>query len=102
PLVENGRLAGLVTLNRVRATPPDQRTSLRLSDIACPPEEVPTARRHYLLPDLLPRMAGCTDGRAIVVDDDDHVIGVITATDISRAPQISFLRTPPDRRIMPS
>ncbi|TDC83201.1 site-2 protease family protein [Actinomadura sp. 7K507] len=95
PLVEDGRLAGLVTLNRVRATPPDQRRTLRLADIACPPAEVPTAHPSDPLPDLLPRMAGCTDGRAVVVDDDGRVIGLLTPTDITRALQTSELR--PDR-----
>ncbi|XRQ09368.1 site-2 protease family protein [Actinomadura welshii] len=102
PLVENGRLAGLVTLNRVRATPPDQRRTLRLADIACPPDEVPTARPHDLMPDLLPRMAGCTDGRAIVLDDAGQVIGLITPTDISRALQTSDLRTTTDHHPWPS
>lgn len=92
PLIENGRLAGLVTLNRVRATPPEQRSTLRLTDIACPPEEVPSARPDDPLPELLPRMAGCTDGRAVVVDEDDHVIGLITASDIARALQMADLR----------
>lgn len=102
PLVEDGRLAGLVTLNRVRATPPAERGALRLADIACPPNEVPTAHPHEPLPDLLPRMAGRTDGRAVVLDDDDRVIGLITATDISRALQTSDLRTPHDHRPWPS
>ncbi|MFG2088831.1 MULTISPECIES: site-2 protease family protein [unclassified Spirillospora] len=92
PLVEDGRLAGLVTLNRVRATPPDQRRTLRLADIACPPDDVPTTHPHDPLPDLLPRMAGCTDGRAVVLDDDGRVVGLITPSDISRALQTSDLR----------
>ncbi|MEU8798249.1 site-2 protease family protein [Spirillospora sp. NPDC048819] len=92
PLGADGRLAGLVTLNRVRATPPDQRRTLRLADIACPPDEVPTAHPDDPLPDLLPRMAGCTDGRAVVLDDEGHVIGLITPSDIARALQTSDLR----------
>jgi Zn-dependent protease/CBS domain-containing protein len=95
PLVENGRLAGLVTLNRVRATPPDQRHALRLADIACPPDEVPTAAPDELLTDLLPRMEGCTDGRAVILDEAGHVLGLITASDIARALQTAELRAAP-------
>jgi hypothetical protein len=44
PLVDaDGRLSGLVTLNRIRRVPQPQRATTRLSDIACPPPEVPTA-----------------------------------------------------------
>jgi Zn-dependent protease/CBS domain-containing protein len=94
PLVHNGHLAGLVTLNRVRAVPADQRGTRRLSEIACPPDEVPTAHPQEHLIDLLPRMAGCSDGRAIVVDDEQHVIGVVTSSDISRAMQVRELSGP--------
>ena len=45
PLVDpDGRLTGLVTLNRVRAVPPGERATTRLWEIACAPSEVPTAR----------------------------------------------------------
>ncbi|MGP4023115.1 site-2 protease family protein [Actinomadura sp. 3N407] len=112
PLAEDGRFAGLVTLNRVRGTTPDQRRTLSLADIACPPDEVPTAHPHDSLPDLLPRMAGCTDGRAVVLNDEGDVVGLITPSDISRALQTSELRASPppgadttapdDRRTWPS
>lgn len=91
-LSDGGRLDGLVTLNRVRGVPPDARTTTRLRDIACPPEQVPTTTAAEPLTELLPRMNGCADGRAVVTDEDDRVIGVITPSDISRALQISGLR----------
>jgi len=92
PLVEDGRLAGLVTLNRVRSTPSGERARLRLADIACPPDQVPTAHPDDPLTDLLPRMAGCTDGRAVVVGAGGQVVGVVSPSDISRAMQASDLR----------
>ncbi|MFA1540270.1 site-2 protease family protein [Actinomadura monticuli] len=92
PLVEDGRLAGLVTLNRVRSAPPGERARLRLADIACPPDQVPTAHPDDLLTDLLPRMAGCTDGRAVVLGAGGQVVGVVSPSDISRAMQASDLR----------
>jgi CBS domain-containing protein len=93
PLVDpDGRLTGLVTLNRVRAVPPNQRAGTRLRDIACPPEAVPTTRPDEPLISLLPRMQGCSDGRAVVLDADGRVIGVVSSTDISRALQLADLR----------
>ena len=86
PLVDPlGRLVGLVTLNRVRAVPPAQRSTTRLWDIACPPAEVPIARPEDSVHDLLERMHGCADGRAVVVDDDGRVMGVVSPTDVARA-----------------
>jgi Zn-dependent protease/CBS domain-containing protein len=102
PLVDaQGRLTGLVTLNRVRAVPPDRWAYMTLRDIACPPSEVPTARAGEPLLDLLPRMRGCTDGRAVVLDDAGRVIGLVSPTDISRTLQLADVRSmdsyPPPR-----
>ena len=95
PLVdEDGRLTGLVTLNRIRQVPPDRRPDSRLRDIACPPEDVPTARPEEPLIELLPRLAGCTDGRAVVVDPDGRVIGVVSPRDVTRMTAIADLREP--------
>lgn len=93
PLVDDtGRLSGLVTLNRIRDVPPQERAVTPLRDIACPPEEVPTARPDEPLVDLLPRMAGCADDRAVVVDDAGRVIGVVSPRDVSRVAVVSELR----------
>lgn len=95
PLVdEDGRLTGLVTLNRIRQVPPDRRPDSRLRDIACPPADVPTAHPEEPLIELLPRLAGCTDGRAVVVDPDGRVIGVVSPRDVTRMTAIADLREP--------
>jgi Zn-dependent protease/CBS domain-containing protein len=94
PLVDaNGRLTGLVTLNRVRDVPAGLRATTRLRDIACPPNEVPTARPEEPLTDLLERMQGCADGRAVVVDDLGRVIGVLSASDVARALELADMRS---------
>ena len=94
PLVDRGgRLTGLVTLNRVRAVPYGRRPGSRLRDIACPPEDVPDGSRpDEPLTALLPRMHGCADGRAVVLDEQGRVIGIVSSTDISRALQLADLR----------
>lgn len=92
PLVEeDGRFVGLVTLNRIRGVEPTARVVTRLSDIACPPGEIPAARPDEPLVDLLPRMSGCADGRAVVFDANGHLVGLLTPTDISRAIQVAGL-----------
>jgi CBS domain-containing protein len=74
----SGRLLGLATLNRIRAVPAERRSSTTLLDIACPPDDV--------------RMADRADGRAVVVDDDRRVIGIVSPRDISRALELRDLR----------
>src|SRR5690606_33967379 len=87
-----GRFLGMVTLNRTRQVPPQDRPTTRLRDIACPPADVPRARPDEPLTDLLPRMSGCADGRAAVLDSGDRLIGLITPSDISRTIQTIDLR----------
>jgi CBS domain-containing protein len=93
PLVDSeGRLAGLVTLNRVRDAPDERRHELTLADFACGPDEVPTASADEPLDEVLPRMAGCSDGRAVVVDDANRVIGIISPSDVIRSVHLSGIR----------
>jgi Zn-dependent protease len=93
PLVDPaGRLSGLVTLDRIRRVPADRRVATSLADIACPPAEVPTAEPDEPLVDLLPRMAGCADGRAVVLDRDRRVIALVSPRDVSRVAAVSELR----------
>ena len=39
------------------------------------------------------RMQGCSDGRAVVLDADGRVIGVVSPTDVARALQMTDLRS---------
>ncbi|MBF8188817.1 site-2 protease family protein, partial [Nonomuraea sp. K274] len=92
PLVDqDGRFAGLVTLNRIRRVKPEERAGTLLRDIACPPQEVPRSRPEEPLVALLGRMNGCADGRAVVLDPEERLIGLLTSSDISRVIQTSGL-----------
>lgn len=85
PLVdETGRVQGLVTLNRLRSVPADQRGSTSLGEVACPPDDVPMAQPDEPLSALLPRLGGCADGRALVMSDE-RLVGIISPSDVSRA-----------------
>ncbi|MGH3967911.1 MAG: site-2 protease family protein, partial [Mycobacterium sp.] len=85
PLLDHvGRLQGLVTLNRIRVVPPEQRANTLLREVACPPDEIPLAQPDEPLSALLSRLNGCADGRALVVDNGD-LLGIVSPSDISRA-----------------
>ncbi len=86
----SGKLGGLVTLNRLKDVPPDRRSALRLSDVACGIEQVPVARSDEMFLDLLARMSGCADGRALVVDDG-RLVGIVSPTDVARTLELSTL-----------
>ncbi|HEY8450908.1 MAG: site-2 protease family protein [Micromonosporaceae bacterium] len=93
PLVDaEGRLSGLVTLNRIRAVPVEERSRTTLQQIACPPAEVPVARPEEALVEVLPRLSDGADGRAVVVDDLGRVVGVISPRDIARVTALADLR----------
>ena len=91
PLTEEGRPVGLVTLDRVRGIPADQRASTTLAQVACRSDELVLASPDEPLNDLLPRLSECADGRALVVTDQ-RLVGIISPSDISRAVQRGSLR----------
>ena len=86
-------LAGLVTLSRLREVPPDRRMAVRVIDIAVPLASVPTAHPEEELIDLLARMDATTGSRALVLDAEEHLVGIITAADVTRALAHASLRT---------
>jgi Zn-dependent protease len=93
PVVDgDGRPVGLVTLRRVKEVAPAERATTLVDRLACPPEEIPLARPDDALVDLLPRMAGCTDGRALVVDEAGRLVGLVSPTDVTRRLELGDLR----------
>ncbi len=63
-----------MTLNRIKHLPPVLRATTALQEVACPPDEVPTAEPDEPRAELLPRLNACADGRALVVADN-RVVG---------------------------
>jgi CBS domain-containing protein len=84
PLAEDGRPVGLVSLDRVRQVPPQQRNSVALREVACGPRELTITSPEEQLTELLPRLSQCADGRALVVKDD-RLVGIVSPSDVSRA-----------------
>ncbi|MEW2473623.1 site-2 protease family protein [Micromonospora gifhornensis] len=92
PLTEDGRPVGLVTLDRVRGVPSEQRSSTTLEAVACRADDLVLASPDEQLTDLLPRLSECADGRALVVANG-NLVGIVSPSDISRAVQRGHLRT---------
>ncbi|MGH9208972.1 MAG: CBS domain-containing protein, partial [Acidimicrobiales bacterium] len=85
PLLDQaGRLQGLVTLNRIRAVPPERRATTLLREVACPSDQIPRAQPDEPLSALLSRLSGCADGRALVFGNG-AMLGIVSPSDISRA-----------------
>lgn len=83
-LDETGRLEGLITLNRMKAVPPEERARTPLHRAACPPDEVPIVAPDEPLDEILPKLSGCADGRALVFDEG-RLVGIVSPSDVSRA-----------------
>jgi Zn-dependent protease/CBS domain-containing protein len=86
PLVRDAQPVGLVTLSRIKQVSADDRAQVLLQEVACPMREVPTGRPDEGLTDLLGRLDGCTDGRALVLSDG-QLVGIVSPSDVNRALQ---------------
>jgi Zn-dependent protease len=91
PVVDQGQLVGLVTLRRVKAVPPHERGRVTLGDIACPMGQVATSGPDEQLAQLVERMNGSRDRRALVLDGG-ALVGVVSPADVSRAVEQSLVR----------
>jgi Zn-dependent protease/CBS domain-containing protein len=83
-LTSTGDLSGMVTLNRIRSLPREQHSQTPVAEIACPVDEIPIIRPDELVSDVLVRLGGCADGRALVVENG-QLVGIISPSDVSRA-----------------
>jgi Zn-dependent protease/CBS domain-containing protein len=84
PVVDaDGRAAGLLTLDSLRRIPPAERRVRRVREIALRDPEL-TVTADADLADIVMRPAFTGVGRAVVVDADGAVIGLVSTTDVSR------------------
>lgn len=94
PLVgPDGTLVGLTTVGRVRRVEPASRASTRLRDVSRTLTEVPVASPGDPVADLLARMQASPDGRALVVDAQGTLVGVVSPSDVSRYVQWCMLQS---------
>jgi Zn-dependent protease len=78
-----GTVTGLVTFNRVKQVPAARREETVLADIACPLSDVATASPDDSVADLIPRLTGCADQRALVFSSG-NLVGIVSPSDIAR------------------
>jgi Zn-dependent protease/predicted transcriptional regulator len=98
PVVDiDGHLEGLVTLRRLRELPREQWKATTLSRAAVPLDELSVATADELLVDVL-RRSGAADGRVLVVDDCQRLVGIVTPTDVTTALDRRTLTRTLDRR----
>ena len=84
PVVANGQTVGLVTVHRISQVPASEHGHTTLGDVACALADVARATPDEPTADVLPRLNACSEGRALVFTGD-HLAGIISPTDISRA-----------------
>jgi Zn-dependent protease/predicted transcriptional regulator len=95
PLVDDsGAPVGLITLSRLKTVPLGQRHLARALDLACPLGEVPQTRPDEPVVDLLDRLAGSADRRALVLDGG-ALVGIVSPTDVLRIVDVGALRRSP-------
>ena len=94
PLVgSEGTFEGLTSMGRIRQLPVELRSTTRLIDIACPAAEIPVGAPDEPITELLARMEGSPDGRAVVMDRDGRLVGIVSPSDIARHLQLSMLQS---------
>lgn len=84
----DGTLHGLVTLAGLRRVPVGERANVRVHDVACPMDEIATARPDEPVVQMLRRSQGCADGHALVLDGG-LLVGIVTPTDVARAIELA-------------
>ncbi|GGS55556.1 site-2 protease family protein [Streptomyces cinerochromogenes] len=83
-LTADGSVAGLLTVRRVEATPAQARASTKVRDVMLPLGDIVTAAPDEPVLDLLPRLQAGPVRRAVVLDAE-HLVGILTLADITRA-----------------
>ncbi len=84
PVVDSsGQPTGLLTLDQVRGIPAEARGITRVRQVACPLAEVTPVHPLDWLADVVTRMGGCSQGRALVMDGV-QLVGVVSPSDVNR------------------
>lgn len=90
-------LVGMVTVERVRRLPRDQREVLLVEEVMMPLSEITLAGPDDPLTDLLPRMESGAEHRVLVLDDGS-LVGILSPSDVSRAvSRLMKVPRPPER-----
>lgn len=91
---ESGDVVGLVTMGRIKQVPQEERSKINIRRVACPLEEVGVAGADEPAVAVLERMQACSDGRALVLEDN-RLRGIVSPRDVQRALDLAGLRGKP-------
>jgi Zn-dependent protease/CBS domain-containing protein len=86
PVVENGRLQGVVTMSSVRSIPRERRESETVAQAMVPLQRVVTIGPMASAAEATQKMAAKQIGR-LIVTDGENVLGIITRSDVMKAIQ---------------
>jgi CBS-domain-containing membrane protein len=108
PVIDDrGAVMGLVTLDQVRGVPPERRNEVTVAQIALPLDRVPVVEPTESGVEALQRITAARTGRALVVDADHQLVGIVSNADLARALEIGSVRVaattaPPPPPVPPS
>lgn len=83
PVVENGEIVGVITLEDFKGVPPELRSSRTVGDVMSP--DLKTIDNDASGMDAFREISQQSVGRLLVTDADGTIIGMITRTDLVRA-----------------
>jgi predicted transcriptional regulator len=86
PVVRDGAILGILTLQSVRAVPIDQRATVVVLQAMIPKERAVTVEPTMTALDAMQKMAPGNAGTALVVENGE-LLGVLTRGDVMRAIQ---------------
>jgi Zn-dependent protease/CBS domain-containing protein len=95
---EAGRPVGLVGLEQVRRIPPERRAAFTVGEVAEALSRVPVVAPDDTGAEVLQRMTSAGSRRALVVDDQERLVGIVSHTDLVRALQLTVPPPPPPPR----
>jgi Zn-dependent protease/predicted transcriptional regulator len=84
PIVRYDELVGLVTLSDIRRVPRDRWPTTLVGEVMVPVERLHVAHPDQKLNDVLPLMAGYDVNQLLVVDEYNHLVGMLTRDAILR------------------
>lgn len=89
----DGSISGLITLTQIRQVLPSRRSETLVGEMAVPLDRVPTATPNEPVTTLLERLSTDGQNRALVVDRG-RVVGIVTASDLTRLVDVYRLARP--------
>lgn len=89
-----GAAIGLVTLDEVRGVPTERRVDVTVAQVALPLDRVPVVAPTDSGLDALQRITAARGSRALVIDADGALVGIVTNSDLARALDVGSVRAP--------